>query len=230
MTAPRVAAFAVAVLLSASTVSAQVYLGSPAPRSGSVEIGGGVLWIGGVDLGERTAELSRNSDPAAGPFDLFSAESQLKAAAGFQARLGYYLSPNVSVEGGLRIAKPVLSIGLSGDAESAADETAEETLNQYIFDGSLVLHMTGISFAGGNGIPFVFGGAGYVRELHQGNELIETGTEFHGGAGVNIWFGSGQRRLGLRGDLMISSRKGGFDFEEKRRVVPVASASLVYLF
>jgi hypothetical protein len=47
-----------------------------------------------------------------------------------------------------------------------------------------------------------------------------------------MWFAEARRprRLGLRAELGMSMRDGGFSFDEDRRLVPVASASLLYLF
>jgi hypothetical protein len=140
------------------------------------------------------------------------------------------VSRQVSVEGGLRYSKPVLDIRISGDAEDAPDVTAEETLNRYVVDGSVLWHLTQLSFAGGRGVPFLSGGVGYLRELHENDELVETGTEYHAGGGVTIWFGTSRRRWGIRGDAGFSIRDGGFDFEEGRRTMPIASGSVVYRF
>ena len=68
------------------------------------------------------------------------------------------------------------------------------------------------------------------RDLHDGNALIETGAEYHGMAGVKWWSSSRPRRWGIRGEGGFSVRDGGFDLGEGRRTVPVASASLLYLF
>jgi hypothetical protein len=225
----------VAVLI----ISASVWAAAPAaaqvapprttPSLGSIEVSGGVLWQGGFDLGNRTAELTRN-DPTGGPLDLFTTSSDVDAIAGLRARVAYYLSPSVAIEGGLQYSRPVLAVRLSGDFEEAPDVTAEETLQRYLFDGSLVYYLTGLSFAAGRGTPFVSAGAGYLRELHESRELVETGTEFHGSGGLNYWLGGGRRRLGLRAEAGFSSRDGGADPGEGRRTVPVVSASVVYLF
>jgi hypothetical protein len=79
-------------------------------------------------------------------------------------------------------------------------------------------------------VPFLAGGAGYLRELHDGAELIETGRIYHGGAGLKLWFGQGARRLGVRADVGIATRDGGFDFRDGRRTLPTAGFSLAYLF
>ena len=199
----------------------------PTPRGGSWEIGGGVVYIQGFDLGDRSADLTRAGND---PLELFTTSSELKSVIGFQGRFGYYFSPQLSVEGGVRYAKPKLSIRITGDFENAPNETAEETLSQYLFDGSILWHFTRPPATRGGVVPFIMGGAGYIRELHDGQELVETGVEYHAGAGLKIWFGGGAHRLGIRAEGGISVRDGGFDFEDKTRYVPVAAGSIIYLF
>lgn len=229
---PVRAAFCLVIACGASAVpaSAQVYIGRPVPHGGTVEASGGVTYSGGYDLGSVSAEETRNTGTGTGPFVLFTAESRVKPAAALHGRLGVYLSPSASVEGGVQFARPIVSARLSDDAESATDVTATETLTRIVFDGSLVLHLTGMSFAGGKGIPFLLGGAGYLRELHEKNEVVETGHEYHAGAGLNVWFGQGRHRLGLRGDFGVSRRSGGADAADVTRTGPTAGVSLAYLF
>jgi len=199
------------------------------PRAGSWEIGGGGAFGGGFDLGEAAAELTRNTTTDTGPFTLFVTDGRVGSAPGVQGRLAYYISSNLAIEGGVRFAQPVLSFDLSGDAEEAPDITVEETVDQYVFSGSALWHF-GRPSPRTRAVPFVFGGAGYIRELHEGQELVETGVEYHAGAGVKFWFGNARRRLGLRADGGLSLRDGGVDPEESYRPLPFAGASLIYLF
>ena len=74
------------------------------------------------------------------------------------------------------------------------------------------------------------GGAGYLRELHEGNQLVETGVEYHATAGLKYWLGSGEHRFGLRFEAGLSAREGGLDNEDGRRVQPMVAAGLSYLF
>lgn len=201
----------------------------PTPRAGSWEIGGGVAFGRGFDLGEAAAELTRNTTTGSAPFTLFTTDGQVGSAGGVQGRLGYYFSPNLAVEGAVRYAQPVLSLDLTGDAEDAPDITAEETVDQYVFSGSALWHF-GRPSPRTRAVPFIFGGAGYLRELHESQELVETGLEYHAGAGVKLWFGNARRRFGLRGDAGVSFREGGVDPEESFRPLPFAGASLIYLF
>ncbi len=218
------------LLAGAWPAGAQVWIGrgGPGPRGGSVEFSGGVLWAQGFDLGSAAAVLTRNPTTGSTPFTLFNSDTQLDAAPGAQARLGVYLSRRISVEGGVQYSRPTLSTRLSGDVESADSITISETITRYIFDGAVVVHLGDVG--GGRAVPFVTGGAGYIRELHAGNELVETGTQYYAGGGVKVWFGQARRRLGIRGDVGVAVRDGGFDFKEGRRTVPTAGASLLYLF
>jgi hypothetical protein len=197
------------------------------PRASRLELGGGGVFVGGYGLGESKAELTPNSGSTG--FDQFTTDNRVRPAFGVQARIGFIVTPALVVEGGLRFTRPVYEVRVSGDAEEAADTTIEETLTQYAFDGSVVWQFTRAAFAGGRAVPFVFGGAGYLRELHERDALVEEGLEYHAGGGLKWWFGQG-RRVGVRGEAGISIRDGGFDFADGQRVVPVVAGSLVYTF
>lgn len=198
------------------------------PRSGSWEIGGGVTWTGAVDGPDRAAELTRNGDDSGG-FDLFTAAGRIEHPAGAGATLAYHFTSALAIEAGFRYSKPRLTYRLSGDAEEAEAVTAEETLTRYVFSGSIVLHLRGLRI-GRRTIPFVAAGAGHVRDLHEGEQLVETGTQFHGVAGVKHWFGDAPRRFGIRAEAGVAVSDGGFDFREQSRTLPIAAASLIYLF
>lgn len=218
----------VALLGLTAIAEAQVYVGADAPRRGSIEAAGGGMFAPGFDMGSMTAELTRSTPTD--KFDLFSSDTEVSGFPGAFVRLGYYLSESVSVEGGIRYARPTLSVRLSGDAESAPDVTADETVSHYVFEGSVLWHLRDLSFGSGSAIPYLSGGAGYLRELHEGNQLVETGQEYHALAGLNVWLGSGAHRFGLRFEGGLSARKKGFDFDESLRMQPVVFAGLSYLF
>jgi hypothetical protein len=234
VTASRASRAAVCAVLIATAfpaaASAQVYIGSPAPNLGSWEVSGGAVWSDGYGLGTRSAELTRNTGTGTAPFEQFTANTRVDTVTGGQGRLGFYLSRSVALEAGVQFSRPVVSSRLTNDVEEAADTTATETMSRYVIDGSIVFHLTGLSFAGGKGVPFLTGGGGYIRELHEREELIETGRTYHGGAGLKLWFGQGRRRLGLRADVGVAMRDGAFDYRDGQRTFPTAGISLTYLF
>jgi hypothetical protein len=226
-------ALACAALLSLvcpSVAGAQFYVGRDAPHAGSFELSGGAVWSRGFEQGSVSAEETRNSTTDTGPFVLFTAKPRMESATGGQARFGVYLAPALSVEGGVQYARPRITTRLDDDAESAEAVTAAETLTRLIADASVLFHLTGISFGDGRGVPFVRAGAGYLRELHEKNEVIETGSEYHVGGGLKVWFGRGRRRTGVRVDGGLLFRTGGADTPDTKRTVPTAGISLMYLF
>jgi len=224
----RIAACALLIAGVARPAAAQVFIGRDVPHTGSWEASGGVLWTQGFDQGVATAQLTRNPSTGSGPLDLFTSDLRVGSATGAQAHLAFYLSRALAVEGGFQYSRPVLSTRLSDDFEEADDATADEVLARYVFDGSVVFHFG--AFAGGKGVPFVLAGGGYVRELHDGSGVVETGNEFHGGAGLKYWFSTGRRRLGLRAEVGATMRSGGADSGDSRRTLPTAGLSLAYLF
>lgn len=214
-------------VVAASPCLAQVYVGRPTPHAGSVEVSGGILAAGGKDLPDVSATLTRNPGTGSGAFELFRSDSTLTAALGGQARVGYYFSPKIALEGGVQYARPKVEVRLTDDSELAADTTASETVTSYLFTGSLVYHF-GRSTSRVR--PFLAGGGGHVRDVHAGNGVVDTGMEFHGGAGFKSWFGSGRSKMGIRADITVSVRGGGVGAEESERIVPTAAFSLAYVF
>jgi hypothetical protein len=199
------------------------------PHAGSIEIGGAFTWTAGYSAGTAVATETRNPSTGSGPLQLFQADGHVAGAPGAAAWLGVYVSPRMSVEGGLRVSRPKLTASVTNDFEGVNATAIDETLTRYLFDGSLVYQFA--SLAGGKGAPYVFGGGGYVRELDSGNSIVHTGNEIHGGAGLRYWFGA-SRRVGLRAEGRVSSETGTADLDgsTKRRIVPEFSAGFAFLF
>jgi hypothetical protein len=214
----------IVVLIAGTDAAAQTTSSRP-----KWEVGGGGVFVGGFDLGNANAQLTSNSGTLGGTFDLFKSSSRLKPAVGIQAKIGALLTESFEVEGGFRYSRPSLDIKLSNDTEGAADVTASESINQYLFEGTALWHLKPVTSSRG-ATPFLFGGAGYIRDLHENNALVEEGVEYHAGGGVKWWLGEGKSRFGIRAEGGVSIRDGGFDFKDGKRAVPVASGSLIYVF
>lgn len=226
MAGRRLAACAAAlILLPAVPAYAQRYLGRAVPHAGSLETGGGIVWSAGYDAGTRSATETPNTTGGAGPFTLFQTDSRLASAVGVAAHAGVYLGPRVSVEGLFQFSRPSLRTNLTTDFEDAAPLEAGEVVSSYLLGGSVLYH-----FGTGRLVPFVIGGGGYLRQLHEDNAEVLTGTDVHGGAGLKYWFGTAARRVGLRIDAQASARSKSVAFEQKRRILPVLGAGIVYLF
>jgi hypothetical protein len=114
----------VAALAGVSSVaSAQPYIGNTSPHAGSVEIGGGIIWSGGYQAGDRNATETPNGNGS--PFTLFTTTSEVMGGIGADAKIGVYLGQRVSVEGSLQYSKPTLQTQIADDFENAPPLTAE---------------------------------------------------------------------------------------------------------
>ena len=206
-----------------AAAAAQPYLRSDTPHRGTFELGGGVVWTRGYEAGSATAEETRPG--SALPLTLFAVSSRVLDAPGAGAQLGIYLGRRVSVEAAFQYSRPILRARVTSDFEAAPDTDADEKLTTYIVGGSLQYH-----FAAARFVPFVSGGGGYLRQLHEENSDLLTGTEIHAGGGVKYWLGTGKHRFGLRVEAQASARSKSVAFEQKRRVIPSLTAGVTFLF
>lgn len=194
-------------------------------REPRFEVSGGAFFAGGHDLPNGSADLIPNQQ-GGGEYPLFKSETRMDSAPGFDARVGWKLNSRFTIEGGLFTSRPQLTSRLSDDVENAPDITAVQDTSLYIIEGSL-------NVALGNPrrsvVPFIRVGAGYLRQLHEGNVLVETGQAYHFGGGATVWFGRAQR-AGLRMDARAYVLQGGLDFESGSRTLAAGGGSFVFAF
>lgn len=225
----RAVSAVLALLVAVVPSAAQEVDEAPGLRAHHVSVSGGVLLVGGYDIGDATAVLRGNAvGPSAPPFTLFRASTSVEAVTGGETRVGYALTRSVSVEAGFGYSRPSLTTRIAADEESAAVTLDAERLAQYVVDVSLQWQPPRPVIAG-RLRPFVTGGGGYLRQLYRERTLVETGRIYFAGGGVRYWLrgGDGARRsIGLRGDVRAQWRTGGVEFENRRRVAPVVAVHL----
>ena len=204
------------------------------PWPGRVEASAGAAWIEGAALGSQDALLTENVRTDPGRLRLFATESDFEAAPAVEARLGFRVSSVFTVEGHFGYARPRVVTRISDDFEGAPATMATATLSQYIVDASLVAHLTGASARDGRLVPFVIGGAGYLRQLHRGARVVGSGTILHVGGGLKyLMRRTPEHRLkgvGVRGDVQIQIQRNGFDIEDRQRTAASGGASVFLLF
>lgn len=171
--------------------------------------GGGGLQTG-VDLGSQNADLRGNSTPPQ-PFTLFATQSRLSRTWLADARLGFVVSPRITVEGRLGYSRPTLETSVSADREGAASITIVERIDQYVIDAGIVIRLDEMRI--GRLMPYAAGGAGYLRQLHEGLTAIEQGHVYHLGGGLkqDLWTRNRRviRAAGLRVDARVYFLSGG---------------------
>jgi hypothetical protein len=215
-----IAIFAVTV-----AVGAEAQTTSPVPGRLQVSVGAG--WLGGAEFGEQSGDLRTASG---GPYRLFESDTRLGGTGLFEARVGFALTKRLTIEGRAAIAKPELQTTVSSDAEASGSFTAVEDIDQYIFDGGVLVHLDEGQAFGLS--PFAIAGLGYVRQLHEDQQLVETGHLFYVGGGVTRGlFARSQgfiRSGSIRADLRLNVLS--LELEDDRRLQGSVSASLVFTF
>jgi len=214
MPAARVPALSVFMLAGAALVISALATPASAQARGSsfprLEVGGGGGAAGGVSFGDRDANLLTNSTSGA-PFRLFATSTELRPAVALEVRLGYRVTPRLAAEGRLTFARPSLVVSISQDAEDASPVEATSRLTEYVVEGGASWRLS--VDARRQWIPFVSGGAGLARHVHDGRALAENGVAAYAGAGALYGLGTPRglapRRTGLRFDVRLQVLSGG---------------------
>jgi hypothetical protein len=195
---------------------------------GRFEIAAGVTWTGSMSLGTPAATETAPS----GRFTLFSTSTGLSSATGVEARVGVRLTPRVLVEASSAYSRPVLRAAVSGDVENGAPLTATDTLRQITVDGALVIDVMREERVH-RASPFIIAGAGYLRQLHEGDTLAVNGQRYFAGGGVKLLLMSRAHKLkgvGLRADARALVQRHGASFDERVHTSPLLSASVFLRF
>jgi opacity protein-like surface antigen len=201
---------------------------------GRLEIGAGAGMSGPSTLGSTAAALTPNQAVPADPFVLFRTRTTLDASSSVDVTLGVDITARFGVEGRLTYRRPTLSVSITDDAEQASGPgTIGEPVSEYGVDVSVRFDLGRWRFAGGRGAPFLHGGAGYLRQLHEGRVLLETGTTGHVGGGVRFLLaepGGWLKGVGLRAQAALSLRAGGIEVDDRVRKILVAGGGMFVRF
>jgi hypothetical protein len=213
--------------IACAAVAAGEAAAQPALGSGRFEVsaGAGVVGTqtyGSVDANETTA--------TGGAFRLFSTSSELGSAPGLDARVGVRVAGTLVVEADLIYTRPELRIATSSDVESAANVTASEPLRQYAVGGGATWYVPTTNRV----VPFVAGGGGYLRQLHDRALLVDTGRYYQFGGGVVYLLsqrpGAAIKATGVRVDARAVVFKDGVALDGGTHVAPSFSGSFVVRF
>lgn len=202
---------------------------------GRFEIGALAGSVGSSSLGSTTAAETANTLTAADPFVLFRARTEVERAAAVTGVLAYRLTKALSVEGSFRYARPSLAVSISGDAEQAGGpDVLRDRLAHYAVDVSLLIHVGRLSFGRGRGLPFAYGGAGILRQLHEGQVLSVNSRTYHAGGGVKYLIASRPNGLingiALRGQAGVLAGRSAVAIDEAQRAQVVVSGGVLVLF
>ncbi len=208
----------------ATAVVAWIALARPAPATAQprldVTISGG--WWDGYGLGPRRASLTGPQAPTGSPVTLFDADVAVRPGPAAELRLGWRVAGRVYAEATGGLGVNAVEARIHGDIEAAPALTVSSTLTQITIEGGALVDVATLALPAGHLVPFISGGGGYLRQVHEDRVLIETGRTIYVGGGVK-WRPATPRprgllqRVVLRADVRLVSRTGAVDVADERR-------------
>jgi hypothetical protein len=197
---------------------------------GDYEVALGIRHVGAMSLG---AVEANETSSGGGSLKLFATESRLDAVNGVEGRLGVRVSDTIHLEASGSYGVSTLSTRISSDVEGIPDVTATEPIQQYSVEGAVLMDLPRWQL-GTRVLPFVAGGGGYVRQLHENKILVENGGLWHIGGGATIALRSRPDALievmGVRVDGRAQFRIGGVAFDKRSHASAAAGASVFVRF
>lgn len=205
--------------------------GSEAAGQSRLEVtASGGRWTG-YELGQRRPTITGPQAPSGSPVTYFDADIDVRPGAAAEVRIGWRLLGRVYAEATGGLAGNDVQVRISEDIEQAPAATIASRVTQITVEGGALVEVATLRAMGGDVVPFVTGGGGYLRQVHEDRVLIETGETVYGGAGIK-WRSSAAKpkgwlqRVVVRGDVRIVSRSGGADIEASRRSYIAVSGGL----
>jgi len=201
------------------------------PGSFTLSVGGELLTPQG--LGSTTATMRSNNQQGT-TYRYFVTAGNRVAAPAFRGRVGYNITPMLTVEGGLVVSRGNVQGKVSADVENAAPLTVAERMTQYFVDASVLAHLRQLAFSNGAGVPFLEAGGGYLRQLHEGNLAMNTGQIYHLGGGVTYLLlkrpASRLTGIAVRADARVYIPRKGYSFGRSQQLFAAFGGSLLFTF
>jgi hypothetical protein len=185
----------------------------------------GAVFVGTAGAGS-TAAVYPAPDGSAVP--QFTLDKSIGPAIGVNGNVSVSVSPRLSLEMTARWARPSFRTKLGGDTDGADNATATQSVDQFVLGGGARIALKQV----GPWHPFARGTFGWLRELSDDLSLYQDGwaAELGGGATFQWKEKKGHLRpYGIRTDVWLDLRHGGFSFAEKSHVLaPAFAAAMIF--
>lgn len=220
----RTACAGVIVIVAVSTSS--IARAQPAP--GHFEVGGGLHFVDTL----RFDGVDANEIGFGGVVrPVFRSRTELESSPGVEARVGVQLTRSLLAEGSIALNRTHLATSITADDE-APNATVTEPVTQFLVQGGLMAYLA--RWAGGRASPFASAGLGHLRQLHDGQTLVDAGPSYYVGGGMeyllNVAGARGLRAAGIRADVRGLFLRGRLTLDGGTHVVPVAGAVIFFRF
>jgi len=207
----RTIAIALSLLVMPAIASAQT-------SERRIELGGDLRWLAGIHFEDVNANetafggVTRTVFRSATSFDQ-AACPEVKAIVG--------LTRALDVEGAVAYGRTHLTTRITLDPE-ASNVTISEPVSAYVLEAGVAAHLA--RWRGRRTVPFVSAGAGYLRQIHDGQTRIEDGPSWYAGGGVRVPLSDetarGLKSAALRFELRATILPGGSTLDGNRHILP----------
>jgi hypothetical protein len=219
---------ALIIMVTLASTLIPAFAGAQQADERAVEFGAGLHYVGAVKFdGVDATENAFGGATRA----VFKSRSDLDSSPGVAVNIGLRLTAMLQAEWSVAFNHTQLSTHLSGD-EEAGTATVTEPVTQYLVEGGVRLRRARRSGAAGG--PFATAGIGYLRQLHDGNTLVDTGPAFYVGGGMDFLLNGvrvlGSKTAGIRADVRGLFLGNDLTLDGATHVVPVVGASLFFRF
>jgi hypothetical protein len=190
---------------------------------GRWDISAGIRLLGAVGLGRVDALQTGNGRT---PLALFTTESEQTRSAGWQVIAGRQIADDLQVEAAFSVHPTLLATRIAGDVEGAAGTRATEPNTLLQVEGGVRWTPSRLTLTRRTQL-FASAGGGYLRQLHAGRTLVETGRSVYVGGGVlrSMWQGANGTAVGVRLDGRVVGLLGGVAFDRKLRATPALTVA-----
>ena len=190
----------------------------------------GPQWLGSTGIGSAQAVETGNGSA---PLTLFKTDSSFAGGVGFSGGLGVRLVASLWADTSIRYHSARLTTRFTADKEGASDAILEESIQHYQIEAG-ALYAPQVLQLGRATQLYASGGAGYVRQLHSGQTLAESGRTYYAGGGVVVRLpfrpGGAFKAVGVRLDARAIALTDGVTFSPGAHVAPAVAAALVVRF
>jgi hypothetical protein len=190
------------------------------------EVGGDLRWLTGLRFSDVNATEAAFGGTTR---TVFKSSTEFEQAACPDARVAVRLMPAIDAEGAVTFGRTHLTTQITQDPE-AANVTVSEPVTVYLLEAGVAAHPA--RWHRGRSSPFVSGGIGYLRQLHDGHTLVEGGRTWYVGGGLRYPMKAeavhGMKSAVVRLELRATILTGSSALDGATHILPAVIAGVFF--